>query len=92
MNLELLKIDEREKFQEYFDLFVTNSFFPQIMYPTRISKVQSRRSARNTRNRHWRMSATLIDQMFCRLKDINSAEYSGIVLSAMSDHFRTFQF
>ena len=27
MNLDLLKIDEREKFQAYFDLFVTNSFF-----------------------------------------------------------------
>ena len=74
MNLDLLKIDEREKFQAYFDLFVTNTFFPQIMYPTRTSKVQSCRSARNTRNRHSRMSATLIDQMFCRLKDINSAE------------------
>ena len=28
--------------------------------------------------------------MFCRLKDINSAEYSGIILSAMSDHFPYF--
>ena len=27
MNLDLLKIDEREKFQAYFDLFVTHSFF-----------------------------------------------------------------
>ena len=90
MNLDLLKIDEREKFQAYFDIFVTNSFFPQIMYPTRISKVQSRRSAENTRNCHSRMSATWIDQMFCRLKDINSAEYSGIILSAMSDHFPYF--
>ena len=87
MNLDLLKIDERENFQAYFDLFVTSSFFPQIMYPTRIYKVQSHRSGRNIRNRHSRMSATLIDQMFCLLKDINSAEYSGIILSAMLDHF-----
>ena len=90
MNLDLPKIDEREKFQAYFDLFVTNSFFPQIMYPTRISKVQSHRSARSARKHHTRMSATLIDQMFCRIKYINSAEYSGIVLSAMSDHFPYF--
>ena len=27
MNLDLLKIDEGQKFQTYFDLFVTNSFF-----------------------------------------------------------------
>ena len=87
MNLDLLKIDEKEKFQAYFDLFVTNSFFPQIMYPTIISKVQSHRSVRNARNRH---SATLIDQIFCWLKDMNSAEYSGIILSAMSDHFPCF--
>ena len=70
MNLDLLKIDEREKFQAYFDLFVTHSFFPHIMYPTRISKVQSHRSARSTRKHHTRMSTTLIDQMFCQLKDI----------------------
>ena len=60
------------------------------MYPTRISEVQWHRSARNARNRQSRMSATLIDQMFCRLTDINSAEYSGIVRSAISDHFPYF--
>ena len=58
MNLDLLKIDEREKFQAYFDLFVTYSFFPQIMYPTRISQVQSHRSARNKRKNYTRMTAT----------------------------------
>ena len=36
------------------------------------------------------MTATLIDQMFCRLKDISKAEFSGIILSAMSDHFPYF--
>ena len=90
MSLDLLKIDEREKFQAYFDLFVTHSFFPQIMYPTRISQVQSHRSARNKRKNYTRMTATLIDQMFCRLKDISKAEFSGIILSAMPDHFPYF--
>ena len=90
MNLDLLKIYEREKFQAYFDLFVTHSFFPQIMYPTRISQVQSHRSARNKRKNYTRMTATLIDQMFCRLKDINNAEFSGIILSAISDDFPYF--
>ena len=36
------------------------------------------------------MTATLIDQMFCRLKDISKAKFSGIILSAMSDHFPYF--
>ena len=36
------------------------------------------------------MPATLIDQMFCLLKDINSPEYSGIILNAMLDHFPYF--
>ena len=83
MNLDLLKIDEREKFQAYFDLFVTHSFFLQIMYPARISQVPSHRSATNKRKYYTRMSVTLIDQMFCRLKDISKAEFSGIILSAM---------
>ena len=60
------------------------------MYPTRISQVQSHRSARNKRKNYTRMTATLIDQMFCRLKDISKAAFSGIILRAMSDHFPYF--
>ena len=37
-NIDLLKLTEREKFQEYFDLFVSNGSIPQITLPTRFSK------------------------------------------------------
>jgi len=37
-NINLLHLDAREKFQEYFDLFVTNDLFPEITLPTRFSK------------------------------------------------------
>ena len=68
INLDLLKIDERGNSQHIWIYLEQTAFLPQITYPTRISKVQSRRSARNTRNHHTRMSASLIDQVFCRLK------------------------
>ena len=38
------------------------------------------------------MSATLIDQMFCGVKDMNSAEYTGIILNTVSDDFVLFSF
>ena len=34
-NINLLKINERTKFQEYFDIFTTNGLFPKITLPTR---------------------------------------------------------
>ena len=34
-NIDLLKLNDRAKFQEYFDLFVTNGFLPNIVLPTR---------------------------------------------------------
>ena len=37
-NINLLQIEEREKFQEYFDLFTSNGLLPQITLPTRLSK------------------------------------------------------
>ena len=37
-NINLLQINEREKIQEYFDLFVSNGSIPQITMPTRFSK------------------------------------------------------
>ena len=39
MNLDLLKIGERKKFQAYFDLFVIYDLFPQIMYPSWVAQV-----------------------------------------------------
>ena len=44
---------ERPEFQKYFDIFITHGMFPKITIPMRFSK----------------FSASLINQMFCKLKD-----------------------
>ena len=36
-NINLLQINEREKFEDFFDLLCTNSFYPKITLPTRLS-------------------------------------------------------
>ena len=37
-NVDLLKIAEREKYANVFDMFCTNSFLPKITFPTRFAK------------------------------------------------------
>ena len=64
----------REKFQEYFDLFVSNGSIPQITLPTRFSKNK----------------ATLIDQIFCRFTKHSSHKVSGIIVTKLSDHLPCF--
>ena len=71
-NINLLQVNEREKYAEFLDLMCTNNFFPRITLPTRIAK----------------RSQSLIDQIFCKVpfKDLSDSSAS-IVLSAISDHF-----
>ena len=73
-NINLLRLNEREKFQQYFDYFVTQDLFPQITLPTRFSK----------------NNATLIDQLFCRFSKYESHCASGIILRKISDHLPCF--
>ena len=73
-NINLLQLNEREKFQEYFDLFVSNGSVPQITMPTRFSK----------------KTATLIDQIFCRFSKSSSQNSSGIIVTKISDHLPCF--
>ena len=73
-NLNLLKVTEREKIQEYFDLFVANGSIPQIMMPPRFSK----------------KNATLIDQIYCRFSKYTSHNTSGIIVTKISDHLPCF--
>ena len=73
-NLNLLKLTEREKFQEYFDLFVSNGSVPKITMPTRFSK----------------KNATLIDQIFRRFSKHTSQNTSGIIVTQISDHLPCF--
>ena len=73
-NINLLRLNEREKFQQYYDLLVTQGLNPQITLPTRFSK----------------KNATLIDQIFCRFSKNVSHNTSGILLRKISDHLPCF--
>ena len=73
-NINLLHLDTREKFQEYFDLFATNNLLPEITLPTRFSK----------------NNATLIDQIFCKFSKHENRNTSGILLKKISDHLPCF--
>ena len=73
-NINLLQLEEREKYQEYFDLFLSKGLFPQITLPTRFSKKK----------------ATLIDQIFCKFSGNLTASTSGILISKISDHLPCF--
>ena len=70
-NIDLLQIKERSEFQKYFDLFVTHGLFPNITVPTRCC----------------RSSSSLIDQMFCKLKELKHHLTSCVIKSCISDHF-----
>ena len=74
-NIDLLKVNEREKYAEYFDLFISLGFLPKITFPTRFAK----------------KSASLIDQIFVKNKDLNCHNSkSGILHSPISDHYAAF--
>ena len=50
-NINLLQINEREKYEDFFDMMCTNNFYPKIMFPTRIAA----------------RSHSLLDQTFCKV-------------------------
>ena len=73
-NIDLLKINSRLKYQEYFDAFVSNGFIPKITLPTRLS----------------RRNGSLIDQIYLRSLKSHINATSGIILSNISDHLPQF--
>ena len=73
-NIDLLKTLERERFQDYLDLFMSNGLFPQITLPTRFA----------------RKSCSLIDQTFYKSTDNHQPTFSGIIISQISDHLPYF--
>ena len=70
-NINLLLLNERLKFQTFFDEMTNCSLYPKITYPTRIGN----------------QSCTLIDNIFCKLSHNTSSSNSGIIYSSISDHF-----
>ncbi len=69
-NVNLLKLNEKEVYSDFFDLLTHHSFYPKITLPTRFS---------NTRG-------TLIDNVFCKLTDTTINSSAGILAKKFSDH------
>ncbi len=69
-NIDLLKINEKQVFGDYFDMLTSHSFYPKITLPTRLS------------NKH----GTLIDNFFCKLTETTLDTTSGILINKFSDH------
>ena len=69
MNIDLLEINERNIFTEYFDSMLSHGFSPCITLPTRFSK----------------RSATLIDNPLLKFSEKYNDTSSGILFSAISD-------
>ena len=71
-DINLLQINEREKYDDFFDIMCSNNFYPKIMFPTRIAK----------------RSYSLLNQIFCKVPCKEQADISAsILLSGISDHF-----
>ena len=70
-NINLLLTNQRETYQEFFDMLVTRGLLPQATLPTRFSTHR----------------ATLIDNIFFKPNNGNHTTKSVIVLSKLSDHF-----
>ena len=75
-NINLLKINEREIFSEFYDTMISHGYCPKITLPTRFS------------NRN----GTLIDNFFCKNSNSTISATSGIMIKQFSDHHPYFMF
>ena len=69
-NINLLKVNDKEVINNFYDAITSQSFFPKITLPTRFSNAKG----------------TLIDNMFYKLSDITIDAISGIMIKKFSDH------
>ncbi len=75
-NLDLLKINERQVFGDFFDTPTEHSFYPKITLPTTFS------------NKH----GTLIDNLFCKFADSTINTTLGILMKKFSEDQPYFTF
>ena len=73
-NIDLLKINDKPMFSDYFDAITSLSFFPKITLPTRFTDT----------------NCTLIDNFICKLSNRISQSTAGILISQISDHLPYF--
>ena len=75
-NINLLKINETNIVGEFFDMLISNSFYPHITLPTRFPN----------------NNGTLIDNLFCRIYKYAKQPKSGILTKQFSDYQPCFTF
>ena len=73
-NIDLLQVNRKSIFSEFFDLMTSFSFYPKVTLPTRLSKSKG----------------SLIDNFFVKLSDKTNSSSACILTSALSDHFPYF--
>ena len=73
-NIDLLKLNSNQKFQEFYDTLTKIDLLPVITLTTRMS----------TQN------ATLIDQIYCKSSNPLTIADSGILAAKISDHMAIF--
>ena len=69
-NIYLLKIREKDIFNDFFESIISTSFFPKITLPTRFSG----------------QKGTLIDNFICKISETLLDSLSGILIKNFSDH------
>ena len=69
-NINLLKINEKEIFSDFFDTVTERSFFPKVSLPTRFSI----------------SNGTLTDNLFCKVTKSTIDSTSRILTKKFSDH------
>ena len=70
-NINLLILDARQAFSDFFDSMLANSLFPRITFPSRLDK----------------NSCIMISSIYFKLSSLFTDATSGIIFSRISDHF-----
>ena len=70
LTIDLLKINQRPIFSEFYDILTANSYVPKIILPTRFTE----------------KSGTLIDNLFCKLTNTTIEPVAGILTKTFSYH------
>ena len=73
-NINLLEINEREAYSDFFDKMTSFSLYPKITVPTRLG----------------RHRASLIDNAYCKLSECSLDIFAGVMVSDLSDHLPYF--
>ncbi len=70
MNINLLKVSEKEAVSNFVEMMISQGFFPKITLPTRFSENKG----------------TLIDNFYCQTKNLTLNTTAGILIKKFSDH------